>query len=276
LASKVAESHIVRETVGEPSPAPAFETPWAKPDREACRFYHSIDLPAESIEGDWDLRGKYADYTGNVSLEGCTVLDMGAASGAVSFYMEGMGAKVVSADVATAAQYTKVPYFDDPYVASPNKWLANAECGLRAMKNSYWYSWHSLGSSNRVYYGDLITIDRDIGLFDIAFIGQILVHNRDPLGIVQSAAMRTTGTVVISEGMNTAEDQTVQFLPGIAKGFRPQGWFRFSTRALSQFLELMGFRIRSIRVDDYACLIRKHTAAITTIVADRMPNTMAR
>ena len=81
----------------------------AKPKLEDCKFYHSVNLPSgETLRGDWDLRDKLDVYIGNVDVKGCRVLDMGTASGALSFYMEQLGAKVVSADVRSSAQYTRV------------------------------------------------------------------------------------------------------------------------------------------------------------------------
>lgn len=252
-----------------------FERPWPKPDLSACRFYHSIGLPSgQTIAGDWDLRSKLSQYIGNVDVAGSRVLDMGAATGAVSFHLEQAGATVISADVASAIQYTKVPYFDDPCVVSPKKWLVQAESGLRAMKNSYWYLWHEFNSSCAVYYGDLINVSRDIGSFNVGFLGQILVHNRDPLGLLQAVASRTTETLIVSEGMDQRTDRNISFMPNVAAGVRPHGWFRFSVGALTEFIELMGFKVRSVTTEYYPNLVRKLETPITTIVADRKPNTM--
>ena len=141
------------------------------------------------------------------------------------------------------------------------------------MKNSYWYQWHEFGSQNKVYYGDLINIEKDIGLFDVGFIGQIMVHNRDPLGILQSVAQRTTGTIIVSEGMNPS-GRAITFLPNPREGVRPHGWYRFSVDVLSEFIELMGFKVRSVNAESYDCLVRSASERITTIVADRLPNSM--
>ena len=36
------------------------------PTLQECHFYHSMDLPGiGSIEGDWDLRGKFDEYIGS-------------------------------------------------------------------------------------------------------------------------------------------------------------------------------------------------------------------
>jgi hypothetical protein len=251
-----------------------FEAPWNKPKIEQCRFYHSVDLPSgQTIHGDWDLRPKLANYIGNVDVKGARVLDMGTATGVMSMYMEQMGANVVSADCASAAQYTKVPYYDDPCIATPEVWLEHAERGLSAMKNSYWFLWHEFHSRNQVYYGKLIDLDDRIGLFDVGFVGQIMVHNRDPLGVLQAVAMRTKETLIVSEGMAPGEDRKVTFMPNVAAGVRPHGWFRFSVGAIKEFVELMGYQVRSVVSEEYSCPIRKTNVAITTMVADRKPNT---
>ena len=42
---------------------------------EECHFYHTLDLPGfGTVEGEWDLRGRFDDYVGGVDLRGKTVL----------------------------------------------------------------------------------------------------------------------------------------------------------------------------------------------------------
>ena len=51
-----------------------------------CYFYHTMDLPGVGVmRGHWDLRGRFADYVGGVDVEGKSVLDVGAATGFLSF-----------------------------------------------------------------------------------------------------------------------------------------------------------------------------------------------
>ena len=54
-----------------------------------CFFYHTMELPGIGVvEGQWDLRGRLDDYLGGVPLVGRRVLDVGSASGFLSFEME--------------------------------------------------------------------------------------------------------------------------------------------------------------------------------------------
>lgn len=64
---------------------------------EECWFYHSMDLPEiGTVQGGWDLRGRNDDYLGSVEVSDKRVLDVGTASGFLTFEMEKKGAQVVS------------------------------------------------------------------------------------------------------------------------------------------------------------------------------------
>ena len=48
------------------------------------------------LPGAWDLRGHEPAYLGGVDVAGKRVLELGPATGYLTFYMERMGAEVVS------------------------------------------------------------------------------------------------------------------------------------------------------------------------------------
>jgi 2-polyprenyl-3-methyl-5-hydroxy-6-metoxy-1,4-benzoquinol methylase len=65
-------------------------------DPSQCVFYHKMELPEFGlVEGAWDLRGRINEYLGNVPLAGKRALDVGTASGFLSFEMEHQGAEVL-------------------------------------------------------------------------------------------------------------------------------------------------------------------------------------
>src|SRR4051794_19911111 len=97
-----------------------FQTPWAEVRQEDCIFYHSFDLPdGRSIVGDWDMRGKFDEYIGHVSLAGKRVIDFGTASGFLSFEAEKRGADVVSFDADSTGRYTRLPHAGSLYARDP-------------------------------------------------------------------------------------------------------------------------------------------------------------
>jgi 2-polyprenyl-3-methyl-5-hydroxy-6-metoxy-1,4-benzoquinol methylase len=84
-----------------------------------CFFYHWMDIPdvpsvsgIKTVPGTWDLRGRFRDYTGGVDFAGKSVLDVGVATGWISFEAEKHGAiEVVGVDLPEGDRPQHVPYF---------------------------------------------------------------------------------------------------------------------------------------------------------------------
>ena len=90
---------MIAEKSGEESESFAPEKPWPCPERGDCQFYHSLDFPDDtSIEGFWDIRGRFDEYVGRYPLAGKSVLDIGTATGFLAFSAEAAGAQVTALD----------------------------------------------------------------------------------------------------------------------------------------------------------------------------------
>lgn len=87
-------------------------------DRGECFFYHTIDLKnGETVNGNWDLRGREDAYFGGTDFAGKKVLDVGSATGALTFAMEDRGADVTSLDLGPGATMSRdyVPFAGHDY-----------------------------------------------------------------------------------------------------------------------------------------------------------------
>ena len=105
--------------------APALFAPPRFVDRlEDCFFYHAMELPGLGlIPAHWDLRGRFDDYIGGVDIRGKSVLDVGAASGFLSFEAEKRGAaRVLSFDQSDSAEQRFLPFKDKPYYRDHARW----------------------------------------------------------------------------------------------------------------------------------------------------------
>jgi hypothetical protein len=101
---------------------------------EDCSFYHAMDIPAVGeVKGTRDLRGMFEDYVGHVELAGRTLLDVGTASGFLTFEAERRGATVTSFDTDSAANYQSLP---SPYVKDRSIWVAR-RCRLRGCLSAF-------------------------------------------------------------------------------------------------------------------------------------------
>ena len=160
------------------------------PALSECRFYHAMDLPGfGSIEGDWDLRGRFDEYIGGIDLRGQTVLDVGTASGFLSFEAERRGATVFSFDADGPERIQVVP------PAMPDVRY------FHGMRNSYRLAHHAFQSKATPIHGDIYRMSEVVPPCDVVIVGQILVHLRDPLGALHQAALAAKETLVIVEGI---------------------------------------------------------------------------
>ncbi len=236
---------------------------------EECWFYHSIDLPGfGTVHGGWDLRGRIDDYLGYVDVSGKRVLDVGTASGFLTFEMEKKGAQVVSFDADNEYQI-QYPRFKRHVTEQDAKQrLQSIRNNLEKMKNSYWLSHRLLNSNAKVVYGDIYRMPEQIGLFDVVLVSQILVHLRDPLGALIQAGEFSSDVLVITEGV-FSNDTPLQKLIPCSDNELGRGWWIMSTGLYREALGLMGFEITSLSTNSYDCRTRKRNINVTTIVAKR-------
>ena len=77
-----------------------YITPKKNIDINDCRFYHTFNFDGkDKINAKWDLTNCIDDYLSNFDFKGKRVIDIGSASGYLSFEMEKKGADVVSFDM---------------------------------------------------------------------------------------------------------------------------------------------------------------------------------
>jgi len=197
-----------------------FATPRKVEDVADCYFYHTMELPGRGvIEGrDWDLRGRVDEYLGNVDFAGQRVLEIGPASGFLTFEMEKRGADVISVEVTDEHGWDFVPYPD----ARLEEVFGPRRIVMQQLKNSYWFSHAALQSKAKVHYG-------------------VLLHCRDPLGIVEQCRKRAKTLIIVDKFHLDLEGAPVCRLAPTPENFLWHTWWHFSTQFFAQFLTVMGF-----------------------------------
>jgi SAM-dependent methyltransferase len=252
-------------------------SPYAEPrfveKLEDCWFYHVMDLPELGTVGDnWDLRGRIDDYTGHVALAGKRVLDVGTASGFLTFEMERKGAEVVSFDADGPLRSFLIPMKGDTFFTNRNAWAANFGDVLRKLNNSYWLAHRLYGSNAKCAYGDVYSVPASLGEFDVVMVGQILVHLSDPIRAIASLMDRTRDLMVITEGM-VDSSEPVAHLCARAKTRQNWSWWHLSTGLYHEVFTMAGWTVEAIQTANYACVSesKPRDVKLTTIVARRGP-----
>src|SRR6266545_5079850 len=180
---------------------------------EDCFFYHAMELPGFGlVPAHWDLRGRFDDYVGGVEVAGKSVLDIGAATGFLSFEAEKRGAaRVLSFDMSDARQQAFLPFKDKLYSRDPARWAEQYGAEIEQWKNAYWLCHRLLHSKAEVYYGDIYNLPRELGQFDVAIVGSVLEHLSDPITALSSIARLTKETIVVVTPLVETEEPIAEF-----------------------------------------------------------------
>jgi SAM-dependent methyltransferase len=216
-----------RATDGDAPNASIYATPRLVTSLRECSFFHTMDVPGYgTVQGQWDLREAVPEYVGNVDFRGKRVLDIGAASGFLTFYAERQGADVVAFDLSEHQTWDMVPF--------PGEHDANAQSlksAIKRVNNSFWFCHRAYGSNAQVVYGTVYDIPNNLGVVDISIFGCVLLHLRDPFLALQKALRLTGEKVVITESMGTQVQkqkwvpkylEKVPEKPSVLKEFLPE------------------------------------------------------
>lgn len=238
----------------DPTSAPAIGV-------DDCYFYHSMDIPGiGSVRGEWDLRGRFDEYTGHVPMAGKTVLDVGAASGFLSMEAEQRGAFVTSFDAEGSNQFQFLPNATGTEVPP---------LAFKMMRNSYLLAHRAFRSKARAIYGDIYKLSELAPPTDIVLVGQILVHLSNPLEVIRQASLLAKERLIIIEGSFEANQPLAVFL-----GTPPLSWWHFSNALYRQSLDMLGFRVIQESKSAYICTVPHMPPSVDvwTFVAERRPS----
>jgi SAM-dependent methyltransferase len=245
--------------------------PYAEPlvvdSAEDCYFYHVMDIPGYgTVGGDWDLRGHEDEYLGNVELAGRRVLEIGPANGFLTFYMEGRGAQVVGVDLPEGSKWDMVPHAALDRDA-PQSWFD----AIRRMKNGFWFAHRRHASTSQVHYGNVYDLPPELGRFDVAVMAAVLLHTRDPLGVVDQCARLSDRIVITDIHVRELDGRPVQQLFPSPDSLQWDTWWRFSPDLFTQFLGVLGFELEAVTFHDQTHVSEgvEYPMAMMTIVARR-------
>jgi len=254
---------------------------WAEPPRvvdvEECYFYHTMDIPDHGlVHGEWDLRGREAAYLGHVPLAGKRVLEVGTASGHLCFAMERMGASVVAYDLSPEHDWDIVPYAG----ADVERHRAERKAHIATINNAYWFAHRAFRSAARVSYGTVYEIPPDIGQFDVATLGSVLLHLRDPFLALQRVAQHVQEAVVVTDvwGRRGRASSVVgrltggpvaAFVPSAARRGPFDSWWRLPPAVVAEFLKILGFPRVAVTYGRF--LYGQRETTLYTVVGQRAP-----
>lgn len=252
-------------------PKNLFASPRLVMNLDDCSFYHTLDLPDHgTIQGFWDIRGKESEYLGEVVFKNKRVLEIGPATGQLSFFMDARGADVVSIEAADDYASEFFWDFDKSVPDDLEETLKLHREHMEKVKNSYWFSHRALGSKAKVHYGSAYSLPGELGLFDISVLACVLLHNKNPLLILENCARITNDKIIIVEPFRETQfaQSSAEFLP-INDRQAWKTWWGFSPKYFIDVLRSMGFTHSKVTFHTQECF--DAPAYLFTLVASRSP-----
>lgn len=210
-----------------------------------CSWYHTMKVPGlGTVQGEWDLRKNEANYLGNVDFKGKKVLELGTASGFLSFYMEKKGADVITNDLSFVDTWDMVPYKnrDQEYSRLRRK------DHIRRLNNSFILAKRKLNSKVKSIHGTIYRMTDYMGEVDIAVFGSILLHLRDPLLALEKVLSKTKETVIITDIVPNGHkrqplDKPIAYLNPSPKFVDDsETWWLIPPETIITYLKILGFR----------------------------------
>lgn len=238
--------------------------------RRDCAFFHVMDIPGEDpTPGSWDFRKTEAEYHAGYDLKGKCVLEIGAATGSHSFWMERQGAEVIPYDLSPDDDWDFMPAHNQ----DPKAVEAGMRTGMKRMNNAFNYCRDRLGSKLKLHHGTIYDISAKLGDFDVITYGSVLLHTRDPMGALQKAAKRTK-TIMIMDRFSKSYDNEkplAEFIPkmGLEKPWGGWTWWHASPKAYQNILEVLGFKTFRLETSKHRYVPVDHDVDIYTLVAER-------
>jgi SAM-dependent methyltransferase len=202
---------------------------------EDCEWYHEVELSdGARIGGAWDLIGNETAYLGGVDLDGKRVLEMGPASGYLTFYMEQCGAEVVAFDAGLDAGIDIVGAGD--FASHMGQFMRY----VGQVQNSWWWLKRYHGAAAKAVYGSIYDLPADIGRFDTTLFAAILLHLRDPYCALQQASRVTDGQIIVTDvvppGLTDWSEEKFVFHP--VEGNR-NSWWQLSPALIQHMLRTL-------------------------------------
>jgi SAM-dependent methyltransferase len=220
-----------------------------------CFFYHKMDLPGIGVVGgSWDLRGRFDDYINHAPLAGKSVLDLGTAAGFLSFEAEKRGAHVVSFDMDHKGRQHYLPYKGHICYEDKPAYDASLNVGYQRWKNGYWRAHHAFGSKARVYYGDIYHLPLELGRFDVAIAGCIMMHLQNPILALESISRLSVDKIIVVDTVNTDVEDRIAHLESTADN--PAGhfiWWVYSIGLYREVFAMLGYELVSSAQNFYIC-----------------------
>jgi hypothetical protein len=228
-----------------------------------------MDIPGHGhVDGEWDLRAGAREFLGGVAFAGKRVLEVGKASGFLTFHMEKEGADVLAYDLSENHVWDYVPYAG----LDQQRYRQEIRRFIWRLNNGFWLAHRAIGSKARLVHGTVYQMPDSIGPVDIVVVTALLLHLRDPFLALQQALRFARETVIIADLMpepplDRMDGPFARFFPDSKKGEPRECWWELSIETIRRFIGVLGFEKSTVTYHHQATMGKR--VRCYTIVGSR-------
>jgi tRNA (mo5U34)-methyltransferase len=219
--------------------APALDLEELRAQVAGQQWYHTLELAPGVVTPGWfDTRQVAARLPLPDALEGMRCLDIGTFDGFWAFEMERRGAsQVIAADVLDANEWDW-PAGSDPQVIAEMAQRKRGGEGFRLAREA-------LGSRVELVERSVYDLDPDeLGQFDFAYLGSLLLHLRDPVGALERVRTVVRGRLLVVDVHDPLLSVLFRGRPLATLDGRGRPWWWQSNAAcLVRMVEAAGFEL---------------------------------
>lgn len=206
---------------------------------DAHEWYHTLELaPGIETPGYYDLRKALDRIPLPAMLDGMRCLDVGTFDGFWAFEMERRGAReVLALDILDPRAWDWPPGSDEAVVAAIGR-RKGSGTGFEVAREA-------LGSSVRRLELSVYDLDpEEHGLFDVVYLGSLLLHLRDPVRALERVRSVCSGSAVICDAVDAPLTElhrrsAVASLDGRGRPW----WWKPNLAGLVRMVEAAGFAV---------------------------------
>jgi tRNA (mo5U34)-methyltransferase len=201
-------------------------------------WYHTLELAPGIVTPGWlDHRSVVERIPFPASLQGKRCLDVGTFNGFWAFELERRGAEVIGIDVLDPHRWDWPIGSDEQTVAAIGQRMAGGD-GFELARAA-------LGSSVKRLDLSIYDLDeRNVGQFDLVYLGSLLVHMRDPVRALERVRTVCAGTLIVVDGIDLPLSLRHPHVPVARLDGRGRPWWWYPNAAgLARLVEAGGFDV---------------------------------
>ena len=211
-----------------------------------CKFYHVQEIQGldKPTKGPFDLRKNVYQLLGDCDYKNKSVLELGPASGFITFFLENLGAKVSCIDLSIKKdEWDTIPHVNVNW----KKKQRLAMKDLSKVRNAFWFAHKQNKSNAKLIETHILKLPKSLPIHDYGLIATVLLHIQNPflaLRIVSTKHRFKFSNISKSLSSDYFNKNTfIKFLPrSNVMNLNYDTWWKLSPATIIEMMSILGFK----------------------------------